>query len=538
MRKIALYDGKSVSLHDTVESFLEEVTRRKYYSYKIYAHNGGKFDFLALFDFLNKNFEIGIIQAHGRLIQIKVEVAPRRYIYFRDSFSLFPVSLKKLTEAFKVSHQKGEIDFEKESFDPENKNHIDYLKHDVIGLFECLEMFFRSPMISDTKPRLTEGSTALAVFRTTMKAPIKTPPMVIQKFARESYYGGRVEIFRHEGYNLNLYDVNSIFPYMMRTKPLPVEYLGRSKNAHDFGFHDVTIYVPEMYIPPLPLRREKLFFPCGTFRGVYFSEEIKAAEMAGAKIINHHEGHAFSETSGLFDEYIDFFYDLRQKNENNSLNYIGKRMLNCLYGKFGQKETTETLIQLTKNEEGTFKIFGSEETYKKYGLGIKKEFRRAPHMMVNIASAITSYSRIHMLEGIQRHENEIRYTDTDSLFTSSHNPSSKRLGEFKYEDTFKYGYFAIPKGYGLITKDDKTEIKIKGFPRKFLKSLPIEKLKKLDISMQEQKVLGLRSALKRFNTPFVATSVRRSLKSGYDKRVTIDNGNTRPWVVTKQGDLK
>lgn len=529
---------KPVLLFDTVEEFLTEVVRRKYYSYKFYAHNGGKFDFLALFEILNHEYPLKILQAHGRLIQIQVEVAERRYIYFRDSFSLFPVGLKKLTEAFGVTHAKKEIDFDKEQFDPENPLHIEYLEYDVIGLHECLTLFFNSPKINDIKPRLTEGSTALAVFRTTLAAPIKTPPKNIQNFTRNAYYGGRVEIFRHEGDDLNLYDVNSIFPWVMRTKPLPIEYLGRASDVTEFGFHDVTIFVPDMYIPPLPLRREKLFFPCGTFRGVFFSEEIKAAILLGAKVITYHSGETFSETNDMFNEYIDFFYDMRTKNSGNALNYIGKRMLVNLYGKFGQKEVTESLLQIgSKDDDGQLKVFGNEETFKKFSLGLKKEFHRSPHMMVNIAAAVTSYSRIHMLGKITGIQDTIRYTDTDSLFTPSKMESSKLLGDLKFEDDYKYGYFALPKAYGLITNKGETEIKIKGFSRKFLKTLHIDKLKALDVSSSELKVLGLKSALKRFKTPFVATEVKRSIKSGYDKRVTLPNLDTRPWFVDSNGEM-
>lgn len=527
-----------VHFFDSIEECIEIVTRRKYYSYKIYAHNGGKFDFLAFFEQLNKNFPIQILQSHGRLIQIKIEVAERRYVYFRDSFSLFPVSLKKLTEAFKVAHAKLELDFEKEKFDKNNPRHVEYLTSDVIGLYECLTTFFASPKIEDTKPRLTEGSTALSVFRTMMPRSVKTPSQAIQNFSRKSYYGGRVEIFRHEGYDIDLYDVNSMFPYMMKTKPLPIEYLGRSHDHHEFGFHDVTVFVPEMYIPPLPYRREKLFFPTGVFRGVFFSEELKQAELMGVKIVKYHHGERFAQTYGFFDEYVEFFYKMRTDNEANALNYIGKRMLNCLYGKFGQKEESQTLVQLgSDDDDGTLEVFGSEAVFEKFQLGIKKTKRRAPHMMVNIPSAITGYSRVHQLTKILLpNADTIRYTDTDCGFMKNKFiQSSKLLGDLKHEDSYKYGYFALPKGYAVITQDDKTKVKLKGFSSRFLKTLHIEKFKNLDISSSEKKVLGLKSALKRFNTPFIATDVKRSIKSGYDKRVTLPNLDTRPWQLTKEG---
>jgi hypothetical protein len=81
---------------------------------------------------------------------------------------------------------------------------------------------------------------------------------------------------------------------------------------------------------------------------------------------------------------------------------------------------------------------------------------------VAIASAVTSYSRIHMIPFIL-HTGTV-YTDTDSIFTEDELPShltSKELGYMKDEldgqyieegyflDIKKYGYYYYDKSYFL-----------------------------------------------------------------------------------------
>ena len=107
----------------------------------IYAHFGGRFDFRFILDIiLDKNTEVNIIDANGRILFINVKNKDGTYKLI-DSANLLPISLKKITESFNVRHAKGFIDFSKEQYNKKSPKHREYLKNDVIGLYESLKKF-------------------------------------------------------------------------------------------------------------------------------------------------------------------------------------------------------------------------------------------------------------------------------------------------------------------------------------------------------------------------------------------------------------
>lgn len=531
---IGFYDGENDYYFKSAGEFLDFVLCKSYRGYRIFAHNGGKFDFLPFIEILSyRKLPYTITQIAGRAAQIKVYIG-NHIIYFRDSICVLPASLKKLSDAFKPEHRKLDFDFKNDEFNIKNEEHKKYLRNDLLCTFEVLSKFFKSEKVSDVSPKLTIASTALAVHRTTLVRPVRKSPMEIQNFVRSGYFGGRVEIFKHEGYDLNYYDFNSIYPYTMKACPIPIEYLGEASDYTDFGFHKVTIKVPEMHIPPLPIKYEnKLIFPTGEITGIFFSEEIKLAISTGCKLIKYHYGEEFSQEFDFFREYIDFFYDLRLKNKGNALDFIAKLFLNSLYGKYGQKEEFTCLNTFNLNGENEGEIFGNEEIFNKFGLIISTIRKRSPHMLVHIAASITSHARIHLYRsGLASASNSIRYCDTDSLFLPDRLETSKELGALKLEDTFDYAYFRLPKTYATLKNGD-LNFKCKGFPSEFLKNLSMDQFKNTNLSASNLKVLGLKSALKRFNSSFVACELKKSIVSSYNKRKTLSDGiNTRAWQLT------
>lgn len=538
---VGYYNGKKDLYFDTVSLFTDYLLSRSCRNYKIYAHNGGKFDFLPIVEELSKRkVPYHLTQIAGRLAQVKIITDNSNRVTLRDSICILPDKLKNLTKAFKVENQKGEIDFDKEEFDKNNPRHMSYLKDDLYGTYQVLAKFFNTEKVRDVRPKLTIASTALAVHRTTLKNPVRKSPNYIQNFVRQSYVGGRVEIFKHDGTALNSYDFNSLYPYCMRSFPVPVEYIGEAYDYETFGFHKITIFCPEgVKIPILPIKLNgKLIFPTGLITGIFFSEEIKLAISSGYKLIKYHYGEAFSREFDFFKEYVEFFYELRQKNKGGSLDYISKLFLNSLYGKFGQKEEFSSLQTIDFDSGQAGEIFGDEETFNKFGLIVAKTKKRVPHMLVHIASSITSHARIHLYrDGLSRYPDSIRYCDTDSLYTPENYPSSRELGALKFEDSYDYGYFRLPKTYALV-KDGKLSIKCKGFPEKLLEKITLNDFKNSNLELSRIKVLGFRSAVKRFNSSFVETEFKKSLQSSYDKRKTLANGiDTRPWHLNKEGKL-
>nr|YP_010044429.1 DNA polymerase [Trametes coccinea]QPF23670.1 DNA polymerase [Trametes coccinea] len=115
-------------------------------------------------------------------------------------------------------------------------------------------------------------------------------------FIKNSYYGGAVDIYKPYGRHLYWYDVNSLYPYIMRNYPLPVGQpkivVGDSsfietiiKDENKFSFVVVEIECPDKrivsFILPKKTKKknkfnsvEKTIGPVGKWGVVYTSIEI------------------------------------------------------------------------------------------------------------------------------------------------------------------------------------------------------------------------------------------------------------------------
>lgn len=539
---VGFYDGLSYHQFDSINHFLDHTLTKNFRSYVIYAHNGGKFDFLFLFEELKRrNRQVKLCMQGARIVQIKVQVSDR-WITFRDSFSILPYALQYLSDSFRPDHAKftGTINFETEIVSKDNADHRRYLEHDCKSLYEIIEKYMEMPFIRDVGLKLTQASTALAAFRTTMRKDIIVSSMRTQNFVRKAYAGGRCEIFRQTLTDGACYDVNSLYPHAM-LQPMPIEAVGRSHSIDDFGFHDVTVHVPEMFVPPLWVKTDKLIFPCGTFRGVYFSEELKAAVNMGATILEHHEGQKFTQDTDLFGEFVRTCYELRLNHPDSAISLVAKGLMNNCYGKFAERELKQSLLMIDPDDvstwpKGGWKPVANEKVYKKWGLVTQEISRRSPHMMVHIAAAVTAYGRIKMLKNYQFDE-KLAYTDTDSVFGKVRPVNSKVLGELKQEYLVSDAYFLLPKAYWVQKSDGEIIRKIKGFRKKDLLKLTRSEFKSGKISTVNNQMLTFRAALLRSGTSLTLGEIKKSIKSGYSKRRLLPCGSSEAWVI-KQGVIK
>lgn len=539
------YDGLTYTHCNSMHELFDCIIHHKNRSRIIFAHNGGKFDFLFLLNYLEKvrNIEAKLICQSSRVTALKIRHG-KQWITLQDSYTLLAYSLNDLCDTFKPSTRKmrGVIDFEKEKISKENPLHREYLRADCLSLYEILQNYKTLPFIKDVGVKLTRSSAGLAAWRTTLRKPIRTTTQEIQNFVRESYAGGRCEIYRQIGSSARRVDVNSLYPTMM-LKPLPTEHLGPSHRIEEFGFHDVTVEVPECYIPILWVKTPKLVFPTGRFRGVFFSEELKLAVINGAKIIKHHRGEAFTKTDYLFTEFIENAYKMRLDNPSpHPLNILAKDLMNHTYGKFAEREEKKTTLKVNPDDFNTwpkrFKAFHSEKMFKKTGLIEVETFKRSPHMLCHISSAITAYGRIHMAENIYLpYQDSILYTDTDSGDLKGIPPTGTNLGELKHEFNIKNSFYLLPKGYWIELENGKIIKKLKGFSKKHLESITYDLFIRGDIKSTEIKLGTMRANLIRENTFLSLLEYKKSVISHYSKRKLLKAGETRPWHY-KNGDLK
>ena len=185
---------------------------------KTYAHYGGSFDFLFILDYVNSCNDSEIVSI--KLINSKIGKLIIRYenkiLEFLDSSLILPASLYNLTKDFDVVHKKLKLDYD---LGLEDSRLAEYLRNDCMGLYEVLEA-------SKLTDRLTIASNSMNTFlnnfynrRFDLKVSNNSDTQ--DSIFREGYIGGRVELYKKYGISLNYYDVNSLYPYVMRKNKYP-----------------------------------------------------------------------------------------------------------------------------------------------------------------------------------------------------------------------------------------------------------------------------------------------------------------------------
>jgi hypothetical protein len=215
-----------------------------------------------------------------------------------------------------------------------------------------------------------------------------------------------------------------MYPFVMLDN-MPTDFVGESTQLTNqyYGFVDALVYVPEVYIPTLPVRMDKLYFPCGNIRGTWTAEELIKAESFGATILKIFQAYYF-KTRDIFREYVLKLYELK-KRSGEPTRTIAKGLLNALYGKFGQNPTKKIYCTEGCAPDGSTPILlpnGYPSGYAYY-----ERTSHSAYLLPHLSSAVTSKARLHLLS---RLSHTSYYCDTDSVFTSETMTTSKELGEW------------------------------------------------------------------------------------------------------------
>ena len=464
-----------------------------------------------------------------------------RTVQFWDSSALLQFSLRKLTSSFQVKSLKGETDYNfiRHSYDNEDyslelfkkddfivyyedepvdelplnydkkkvgyelkddhlyleadkitRHHIyerweliAYLKNDCEGLHQVLERFYSWPLIEKAGSAMTVASQAQKILRTYLVSPIKGLEKDEDEFARKSYFGGRTEIFKPcykdetGAKTLYCYDVNSLYPSVMRRFDFPTSVSGRSTtfDPDSLAIWHCKVRVPKMHIPPLPVKHGgKLIFPVGVFEGHWTTHELNMAMKYGTEIIQVYDGMLFNNGGKIFSEFITDLYKIRTDNptdkdhpdfkpDNIVNNILAKLIMNSSYGRFGISDEKE-MIGWEEGEDNERPFHEVTMENGKTFMMVNKTVELRGFSNVAIASYVTSYARIEMFEYYQKCGETLYYTDTDSIYTTKRFKDSFVLGGVKCEESTSEGVFLLPKTY--ITDN---KLKMKGFEKKTLK---------------------------------------------------------------------
>lgn len=513
-----------------------------------YAHNLSGFDGVFLMNQLVKFGEVEPLVFNGKIMSIKVHLNIEGYIgrtiTFKDSYLLLPNSLRKLCELFKIEVAKTYFPFHLTDifykgalpditlWDITSSEYrllakrfsqrlwvfeheaIRYCKIDCIALHQVItkfnEFIFEHFSIN-VHGSLTLPALAMRIFKAIFM-PENTIFQItgdVEKAIRESYTGGAVDVYKPHNKigsfsisnifrKLFYYDVNSLYPFVMAFKAMPVgrpiAFQGNIRRflPNCFGFFYCDITSPSNLEHPILQRRVKTaegmrtIAGLGTWTGWVCSVEMDRCIELGYQftIIR---GYQF-ETGDIFSSYIKKLYDLRLNYpKGHPMNDIAKLLMNSLYGKFGmrteitrveifnissayEREIFHSLLDTWAETvhdwfETDTHLFVVKDSIVDLKYNEEQNYYHGLDVNIAIASAITSHARVVMSAYKNSNLFTLYYSDTDSIVIDRPLPEGlvgAMMGQMKLEYVIQKAVFLAPKVYGLITEDGREIIKIKG----------------------------------------------------------------------------
>lgn len=463
---IANSEGHMIAHGEYLEDFMKYCANNLN-NYTIYFHNL-KFDGSYILSWLlsqgveyrekigvkdNKCYNT-LISDEGQYYQIIYHPRSQVTIKFQDSLKLLPFKVKQIAEDFNLPIKKGIIDYDDYTV---NEETLSYIQNDVEIVALALKEIKALGM-----ENMTTASCAYNNFATKFPFMSSYFPELdtewLEKY-RLAYRGGRSQVNpAYEGhiiYNVHRYDINSMYPYVMREmelpvgKPIPCEKIGQYK--FELYEIDVKFTLKEGHLPCL-LKKNVMFGDGSYYTESDGLERICISNIDYELLLRHYdieviqfvEIWGFRTTNYIFKNYIDYWYDIKSKNKG-AKRMVAKLMLNSLYGKFGSRCMGKSKVPYLDDNGILCMKTTPEAPMKKYYLPV--------------AIAITSYAHLLIDNGIQATTvDKFIYCDTDSIHTLGTLPDnmidSKELGKFKHEGTELKSRYIRQKTYVYCEYED------------------------------------------------------------------------------------
>lgn len=316
-------------------------------------------------------------------------------------------------------------------------------------------------------------------------------------YLRQSYFGGitwkNTKLLNQLSLdNVKLqglvYDVNSLYPSVMRTKLLPygkpLYYDGYYNSLPSFIKDDYPLYIQKFRVKRFILKkgkmpniqiRESLRFKATEYQenNSYYDEDLKKVKWEECIFtftsvqlkrfletydtplgLEYIDGYAFKGSYGLFNHYIDTFMELK-KVGTGARKSTAKLMLNSLYGKFGTNPQREE--RFLEFEDGIFSTTNRNDD------DLLVEYL-SNSIYLPMASFITAYAREVLLTATNNVFDRFLYCDTDSIHILGFEVPNieihdKNLGAWKLEGEFYNAKYIGAKRYAELFKVGDNEYK-------------------------------------------------------------------------------
>lgn len=587
---------------------------------RLWAHNGGKFDLKWLLKHILKRNE----RSH-RAIDVELEVDDGdededpdqipvtlhcggdrvttakigQHLHISDSYALIPMSLEKAAHLGDYRKSKtglscvcgqgcgGYCAIRTTLPDLELQRMRDYLRNDCRATLSMLTAVVNFSERNNLDLANTIGSSSwkaaqrwLGLGDADWSWGRRKAASTLFLFCRGGYFGGRTQVLQPFALDVWRYDINSSYPAALKFALLPwgkpAELVGQ--DAEDAfadgkaGIYEVTIDVPEMHIPPLPMRGElRLSYPWGELRGTWTKLEIDYAMSIGCNLVAVHHAIVWSETRRVFAPLMTHLWALREpylaaaerakkvgdedaESVANAWATWLKFYANSLTGRLAIRPDSEIIIFGHKGGRLHCPMTGwcKDMCTRRCGILIplgteggacpiytRQIWRIADSAHVHWAAYLTAYARVELHRQLVADGEEGRhsvYCDTDSVYTTVERTgpeiNATELGHWKYEGQDRYFESLAPKTY---CRGDGTRftVKAKGIPKADrAKFLALKQGEAVDLDG----VMGLRSGVMRKGQVFVRLEMARALHNTVDEHGTKwygdrwlgDDGRTYP----------
>ena len=443
------YDGKTYKKFESTVKFIEFITEQNII---LYAHNGGKFDWIFLTPYILPEEEIKII--NGRLSCFNIGKCE-----FRDSYNILPTKL--------ASYKKDDFDY---SLLEKNVRHMhkqkieQYLKNDCIYLYELVKAF-----MGEYGCHLTLASAALRYWKNLSKVEMNESSENFYHTFKDFYFGGRCQAFK-KGIikeSISLIDINSAYPHAM-TQQHPwgsaYDVMDDVELDEDIGLCFIDLDCVSRGAFPVRTKTGISFPDCSLVQNFKVTgwEYKTAIETGTISDISINTVYKFRESIS-FGDYVSHFFSKKaqaDKSGDTAAYIMSKLFLNSLYGKMAANPNNYKYYETVHKNVAKY--------YSEAGMELAAEFEQCfvmsreldddEKIFYNVATgaSITGFVRAYLWDAICN-TTGVLYSDTDSImFTGQTNVKlSDALGDWALEGNFNEGAICGKKLYALRGKKNK-----------------------------------------------------------------------------------
>jgi hypothetical protein len=391
----------------------------------IYMHNGGRFDIFFMLDYISASKPMLIIK--NRITQAFIECDGGHH-KLRDSYKILPFPL--------AEYDKDEIDYTWFERDVRNKHKsqiVKYLKKDCSGLWTLCVRF-----LERFGNKITIGAAArkeLKSFHEIGESFNEDADFIVRgikyepdergektKIVRREYsyfFGARVERYKVGVFkgNIKVFDVNSMYPHVMRSFEHPIGWPVVGTQITDNTFFISARGHNRGAFPTRTKAGIKFDVPYGVF-SVSIHEWIAAQEMGLFDCDEILETLDFAEHTN-FAAFVDHYYKSRKiaKEDGDKISALFfKFLLNNSYGRFAINPANYTDNKIT-GDDTDLRLAGWKPEVIMMDLGKtiwSKPSDNTTFSNVATGASITGAARSVLMRAIPNAVNPL-YVDTDCI---------------------------------------------------------------------------------------------------------------------------